>query len=128
MLKHEQIKKLLHGAILYQDDYIIGRISVCRRTDYAREYDCVYFCQEIEAGSTIATETLGFTKFKILDPLDHFVNNCNTLIVELGSNNKALIEYLNDLSQYVFNSYDTVRRAKITGIILQHQATLYDFV
>lgn len=128
MLTQELAKELIHGALLFQDDNIIGRISVCRRANSPREDDCVYFCQEIEYGTTVATEKLGFTKFKILESLPDFTNICNTLRIKLESNNKVLIDYLNDLSKYVFDSDATIRRAKITGIILQHQATLYDLV
>lgn len=128
MLTQELAKKLIHGALLFQDDNIIGKISVCRGNGYPRQYDCVYFCQDIESGLTIATEKLGFTKFKILESLPDFVNICNTLRIKLESNNKVLIDLLNDLSEYVFDSKVTVQRAKITGITLQHQATLYDFV
>lgn len=128
MLTNKRVKKLLHGAILYQGDKIIGRISVCKRRSSHLLEDCVYFCQNIENGNTVAEDRLGFTGSKILSPLSNFTHKCNTLRVEIESNSMDLINIINRHSRIIFRHGDTIRKSQITNIILQHQATLYDFV
>lgn len=128
MLNSRQVKKLLHGAILYQDGKVIGRISICRRSSSSLDTDCVYFCQNVEDGRTIASEKLGFTKFKILDPLYDFTTSFNSFGAKLESNNQELIDLLNTESSWVFTSHESLKQTRITSILLQHQATLYDFV
>lgn len=128
MLTNRDVKKLLHGAILYQGDKIIGKISVCKRSSSHFLEDCVYFCQNIENGNTVAENRLGFTGSKILFPLKDFTHKCNTLMVKIESNDRDLIHIINRQSCIAFNQSYTIRSSRITNIILQHQATLYDFV
>lgn len=128
MLTNEHVKKLLHGAILYQGNEVIGKISVCRRSNSYYLNECVYFCQNIENGNTVAEDRLGFTGSKILCSLQMLTDKCNTSIVKIESGDRDLIHFINRQSCVIFSQSCTIRSLRVTNIILQHQATLYDFV